>query len=452
MDQGALSRRSLLLGGLAVAGGSVLAGVLARGVTSTDVAADTATSVVPTLVHRVVGIPRNDNGWVAVRTTNTSSVRLKVGTDSAVTQNVIYGPPSTPNAQGDSQLTVSGLTADTQYYYQIVMAANDGSEHLDSGTVGKLHTAPVGQASFAFNFGSCCNATDSAAMAAVAARDDALFFHLGDLYYADGSGTDVSNFRSEIVAKIQAPNHAAVFHGTACAFIPSDHDGMDDDSAGGSDSRAWKNYNTVYRELIPTPMLPESKGVYYTFTWGRVRFILLDTRSFKSDPDKADNSSKTALGATQKQWLKDAITNDDTSRVFIVVQDSTWNGSGEDGDHDWNGYTTERDELADFFGASGKTIGIIGGDMHAVAADDGGNHPGLDFAFQAAPLNNTASRKGGDYSAGVYPSSGTSKVQQYGRVVVTDSGSSIDLAFTGYSSDNTARISLSKNFAAEPVI
>ena len=188
--------------------------------TSADVAPYTVTSVVPTLVHRVVGIPTNEIGWVAVRTTNTSSVRSKVGTDAAVTQNVIYGPSSTPNAQGDSKLTVSGLTADTQYYYRIVMAANDGSEYLDSGTVGKFRTAPVGQASFAFNFGSCCNATDSAAMAAIAARDDALFFHLGDLYYADGSGTDVSNFRSEIVAKIQAPNHAAVFHGTALRVHP----------------------------------------------------------------------------------------------------------------------------------------------------------------------------------------------------------------------------------------
>ena len=43
---------------------------------------------------------------------------------------------------------------------------------------------------------------------------------------------------------------------------------------------------------------------------------------------------------------------------------------------------------------------------------------------------------------------GRRTVQQYGRVVVTDSGTSINLAFTGYSSNNTARISLTKNFAA----
>jgi hypothetical protein len=35
--------------------------------------------------------------------------------------------------------------------------------------------------------------------------------------------------------------------------------------------------------------------------------------------------------------------------------------------------------------------------------------------------------------------------------MVTDSGTSINLAFTGYSSDNTARISLSKNFATQPI-
>ncbi len=64
----------------------------------------------------------------------------------------------------------------------------------------------------------------------------------------------------------------------------------------------------------------------------------------------------------------------------------------------------------------------------------------------AAPLNNTASIKGGPYSSGTYPASGTTRVEQYGRIVVTDSGPTVSLAFNGYSSDNTSRISMTKTY------
>ena len=403
-----------------------------------------------TLVSRVVGVPTNGVGRVAVRTTSATSVRLKVGTNSTVSSGVIFGPAVTPNAQGDSQLTVSGLANATQYYYRIEMTdSGGGGVQLDTGTVGKFKTAPAPNtaASFAFNFGSCAT-SDTPSMSAAAARNDDLFFHLGDFYYHDGSGTSLSNFRTRMSARIQTSNHQQLLSTTPFCYTPSD-DGMNNDGAYGSDPTAWTNWNQSYREMFPTPPLQGTMGCHFAFTWGRIRFIQIDTRSFKSSPSATDNSSKTSLGATQKQWLKNEITNA-TEPVIIILQDNPWISSAKSGDDAWAGYTTERTELATFFRNSGKNIGMLAGDMHALAADDGTNAPGGIFVFHAAPLSTSSSIKGGPYTEGTYPTSAGQSVQQYGRVVVTDTGSQISLAFTGYSATNTARLSLTKTFATTP--
>lgn len=630
---------------------------------------------VASLVHRVVGIPSGTTVPISCRTGNTASVRVKVGTDPAVTTGVIFSPPVTPNAQGDAQLTVTGLTPGTRYYYRIEMTpSGGGAAALDTaGTVGTFKTAPTGPTNFAFDFSSCCNANDSEAMAAIAARGDDLFLHLGDLYYFDGTGTGQANIRTRMTDRIQAPNHAAVFATTATEYTPSDHDGMTNDANAGSDPTAWANWNAVYRELWPTLDLPGSgtvvtdvvtvdsvsggtvagtanntitwshtvgtgatllvaqviyndsgrsvtaatfagsamtflgsarsgtagsdrhiefwymvnppagagtvsftisgtaplpagesvsyfnastsapfgafvsdtataaaavvprtitatsaegelvhtgiaargsapvappgatntrtdlagpatpfvaagsaemagaasvditwtadanswavaavpihaegsaptpnMGVYRTFTWGRVRFIRLDLRSFATVPTAIDNASKTQLGATQKQWLKDTITAA-TEPVIVIVQENPWVGPATANEDNWMGYTTERTELANFFAASGKPIVMLGGDAHILAADNGTNAAGGITYFQAAPLHQTSSVKGGPYSAGTYPTTNGVAVESYGRVVVTDDGSTISLAYTGYSADNTARISLTKSVSTVPI-
>jgi phosphodiesterase/alkaline phosphatase D-like protein len=402
-------------------------------------------TVTPTLGHRIVGIPTTTTVEIGVRVTNASSVRLKVGTDAGVTSGVVFGAAATPDADGYATLTATGLSAGTRYYYRVAMTpAGGGTEVLDpSATVGTFATAPSGPASFAFNFGSCTNAADSVALAAIAARGDDLFLHLGDLYYDDGTGTSAANILAHQQAKVEATNHQAVMAFTPTAYTPSDHDGMNNNSAAGDDPTAWANFNTVYRKVWPASGIPATSGVYRTFVWGRVRFIQLDDRSFHSPIAATDNASKTALGSVQKQWLKDTITAA-TEPVIVLMSSAPWIGSATAGDDGWSGATTERTELANFFAASGKPIVLLHGDQHALAADDGTNAPGGVTVFAAAPFDNFSSHKGGPFSAGTYPTTDNTQVRQYGRVVVTDTGSSISLAFTGYSSDNTARISLTK--------
>jgi hypothetical protein len=391
----------------------------------------------PALVQRVVGIPETNPDTtvrITVKTTDATSVRLKLGTDSGVTSGVVFGGAVTPSS-GNATLTATGLTANTRYYYRVEMTDSGSNTSLDTGAVGRVKTAPSGQASFSFDFASCCNASDSDSMAAIATRGDDLFFHLGDMYYADASGTGVANIRDKMNAKITATNHAAVFSTMNTTYTPSDHDGMNNDSNAGSDSTAWANWNTARAELWPMP------ASYYSFVWGRVRFIQLDRRSFASNPANTDNSSKTSLGTTQKTWFKNLI-DSATEPLIVIIQESPWITSASSGDDAWAGYITERDELATHLSNSGKNIVMLGGDGHMVGADDGTNAPGGIVMLHGAPLNNAASQKGGPYSTGLYPSSGTSTVQQYGRATITDNGSSMVLNYVGYSSDNTSRKTL----------
>lgn len=410
----------------------------------------TPTPSTATIVSRVVGVPTTTAATVTVRTSGAVKARLQVGTDSAVSQNLVYGPQVVPSAQGDSRLTVTGLSTSTRdFYYRVMTTDSAGNESPDTlAKVGHFRTAPTGATNFAFDFGSCTNAADSASMAAMDARNDDLFFHLGDLYYADGSGTTVANIRSKFAAKIQAPNHAGLFSSTACVYTPSDHDGMNNNSVYGDDPTAWTNWNQVYREQWPyASSIPSGTGCYFTFVWGRVRFIVLDDRSFKSATALADGTSKTALGSTQKAWLKSTVTAA-TEAAIVIVQGAPWQGNSA-GDDGWAGYATERNELAAFFAASGKLIAMLGGDQHALSASkptqtaySGGPQDGV-WLFQAAPFNNSASIKYPPYTIGPYPTTGGATVQQYGRVVVTDDGTTIRLTFTGYSSDNTQRVTLS---------
>lgn len=398
----------------------------------------------PVLEQRVRGV-----STVKVKTANATSVRLKIGTDTGVTSGVTFTSAQTPDSEGYTTHDVSGLAGDSTFYYRVAMTDSGAVETLDtSSTVGRIRTKA--SSGFAFCFSSCCDASDSPAMSAIAARGDDLFLHLGDLYYADGSGTSVSNFRAKWDAKLTAPNHADVFATIASTFSPSDHDGMQNNWVGTADTTARDSYNTVHRERTANALVPATTGTYFAFEWGPICFIVCDMRSFKSANAATDNGAKTVLGATQKQWVKDTAAAT-SKRVVVIVGDTPLTGAATGVDDEWMGYNTERQELFGYLNslAPTKRVAYLHGDMHAVGADDGSNSgvtPGVP-SFAASPLANVWSLKGGPYSAGTYPTSGSGQVNQYGRIVVSETASSVTLDFTGYSADNTARRTQTTTFS-----
>lgn len=195
-----------------------------------------------------------------------------------------------------------------------------------------------------------------------------------------------------------------------------------------------------------------SDGIYRTFVWGRVRFIITDTRSFRSPSGDTDNSSKTILGTTQKQWFKDQI-RAATEPLIFWSGDSPWTDEPSPAD-EWARYNTERQELGDYIKSSGKNVVYLHGDSHSLAAHNGRGttSPGNLKVFAAAPFHRFIGTVKGTYTSGPYPTDGaTGGFWQYGWVTITDDGTTITAAYSGYDKVDTIQVSDSANFTRETV-
>jgi alkaline phosphatase D len=125
--------------------------------------------------------------------------------------------------------------------------------------------------------------------------------------------------------------------------------------------------------------------------------------------------------------------------LIFWVSSVPWNGAPSKDDR-WQGYPAHRAEIADFIKAHGLTgrVVILSGDAHLTAIDDGSNS---DFAtgggapirvFQAGPIANRGSYKGGPYSHGArYQSQPTDALNQFGLVDIQDDGRQIRVNWSG---------------------
>lgn len=390
----------------------------------------------PRLVSRWVGAVTTTGATVAVKVADGSTARLMVATDPALTSDVSYSAQATADSDGLTKLDIDGLEPATQYYYAVEV---EGS--LDTERTGSFRTA--GSGSFTFGFGSCCGSAVTDTFAEIRSHDPDLFVHLGDLHYGNISTDDVEAFRSRYDIALAAASQGSLYANVPTAYVWSDHDFGANSSNGSSPSRPAAQ--AAYRQYVPSYPLPStSGGIYQTFTYGRIRFVLTDNRSYKSPAGTADTASKTILGDEQKAWFKDVIA-DATEPVIIWGNENPWTGSPTAQTDGWRSYDTERQELVAFIQASGKHVAIISGDMHAVAADDGTNSPGGIPVFHAAPLFGNSHHRGGPYTYGPFPAEGQ-RAQQYGIMSVQDTGTSIALEFTGYEAGRTARVTYTKTY------
>lgn len=382
---------------------------------------------------RWAGAVTEASAVVAAKVTGTNPVRLAVSTNSGFTSPTT-GPQATPDAQGYVKVTIDSLAADTHYYYSIEFF-EDGAWRRDTDHGGEFRTFPeAGSATdFLFGHGNC---HDSASTNAVFTRirDAGLLFflHTGDLQYEnwnDGNDTEAARdlWRSSYDEALTVTVQDQMYGTTPVVYLYDDHDYCGDNSDRTSVGR--QNATTVYRQCVPHYPLPDSVGlgIWQTFVCGRVRFIMLDTRTYRDPVNNTDTSSKTMLGAEQKQWLKDLVVNS-PERQFVIMTGVPWvqpRGTSGDG---WGRYDTERQELVDHFDAHGllDSIVVINGDMHGLAADDGTNSPGNIPTVIGGSLGSSASTKGGPYSVGTIPGN-----SHYGRFAVDDTGSDINLAWTG---------------------
>lgn len=367
-----------------------------------------------------------------------------------------YVEANTANARR-AKMFVDGLKPWTTYYYAV---ENAGSLYTDY--VGTVTTFGTGQRSFSFGVGACENNTLGSPAVAnniwpmLHSRDVLFMLHTGDWHYYNINTNDINRFRVAYDQVLAESYHNLFYRQHPVIYIWDDHDFGPNDSDTTSPSKPAAR--AAYRETVPHYPMAAGNGsngnepIYYTFDVGRCRFIVTDTRSVRSNHDIVNSPAKTVLGAPQKAWFKEQLlvaSNDPDVGAIFWVNTYPFTGTGRPGafpsDEGWPAYTTERAEIATFIKDNDvRKVFLLSGDMHACAIDDGRTYdfsangtypyPGGQFAnglpvFQAAPIYQSSSSKGGPYMISPAIVSGTRR--QVGIVTVYDYGTNLLINFTG---------------------
>lgn len=392
------------------------------------------------VMSRWVGATTPSGATVTARTLAAAKARLVVSSNAQLTSPQAYSDLMTPDSNGVVRMPVTGLDADTRYYYGIEV---DGVIDPDYTGTFRTYPTPGKPASFSFVAGSCAaNFSNSETFDTIRNRmglnsRKALFFqHLGDIHYRDTATNDPVAFQRNYDQVFAASRQLETFAGITTHYTWSDHDSGGPNSDGSSP--ALPAAQSAYRSRVPSYALPaaDGKGIYYSYAVGRVKFIVTDGRSYMSPIAATDNATKTKLGQNQKDWLKNELL--DANYPFKVwFHEDAWNNASTfTGDDTWSAYQTERTELANFIKTNAVPVIYVHGDMHALAADDGTNSAGNMPLICAAPMEQTGYVGNGAWTAGVYPTSNLS--QTYKNIAwfdVVDTGDVISVRFSGISVD-----------------
>jgi len=376
----------------------------------------------------------------------TASIRRNVDCRLVVSANPDLSSPSYSSAETPVdnlvKLELTGLSADTQYYYGIEV---DGTLAPNRGT---FRTLP---ASGSFRVGLAADRkayTPSLCLDAIAACDPNFLITLGDSHYQDVNTAAEKPHLEAYRKMMDGPSWGRLLRRMQIYDIWDDHDYCGDDTysnATGKDG-ACKAFRTFW----PHPTLENATTtdpIYYSLKVGRVVFLFTDLRSPSSAKGATDNSSKSMMGSTQKAWFKSVLADSANSDcLFVWINSRAWGSTTASGVDSWGGYNTERVELADYVQATcpGRFC-VIHADTHATGIDDGSNH---DFVttgsepiptFLVSPIdhdfngwNNT-----GTYSEGTSVGNG-----QFGIMDITDTGgSSIGVDWIAYDRDLSVLVS-----------
>jgi phosphodiesterase/alkaline phosphatase D-like protein len=338
---------------------------------------------------------------------STAQLRVESASSSVVTDAVASDEYSIV------RFDVGGLDPGTAYTYRVVV---EGEPDAGRGH-GVFDTPVAGPMSFTVTAGACARTgSNGAVFDAIRSEDPLLHLITGDLHYEDLAGSSPRPYLDAYNRALTTPAQAALARAVPMAYVWDDHDYGSNDSDASSPGRSAAR--EAYRRAVPDAGVePGDRPINQAFSIGRVRFVLTDTRSARTD--------ETILGEDQLDWFLDELTTASTTHAVVIwVSSVPWIGEASPGADAWYGVPDERARIADAIAEAGITnLVMIAGDAHMVAIDDGSNsdystNGGAGFpVLHAAALDRPGSMKGGPYSEGAFPGSG-----QYGRIDVEDEG------------------------------
>lgn len=381
-----------------------------------------------------------------------TALSLKYSINADMSSPVTVPGTTTPDAGGYAHFAVSGLSAETQYYFQVFDTPAGGSPTATSDIL-KARTLPPSGIPQDFTLAhGACQTNESAVSTALdnmRTYNADVNFHLGDFhYYNPDDSSQVLHERRYWSQIMNAAGTRNFVQGLAFNLVGSDHDrGPSNDN--GDSNLPFNEFsikaaaNVFPHQVLGDTVTTPTRGLYYSFVVGRVRFICVDVRNSDRSPGlDPQTSAKTMLGATQKAWLKDRLL--DPEPVKVIVSDEGWNHPATTASDRaaWWSYDNERTEIGEFIAANGVRVFFIHGNDHKIACDDGTNNAWGGFPVVcAAPFDNV----GGGVSVmqQEYSTDINTRGSQYGRLAVSDDGDKITFAWQGWDAlTNTQKIAM----------
>jgi len=198
----------------------------------------------------------------------------------------------------------------------------------------------------------------------------------GDIVYADTD--DVERLRTIYAMQDTVTGYAELKKEVPIIGTWDDHDfGIND---GGSDFAIKEESQQVFLDFMGVPEDSERRkqeGIYashqYEVPEGKVKVIVLDTRYFRSELSKDEDSKKrykptmdstaTVLGKAQWEWLENELNTSDAD--FNLIMSSIQVLSGEHGFETWGNFPLEVQKLENMIAQSkARGVIILSGDRH----------------------------------------------------------------------------------------
>jgi alkaline phosphatase D len=332
------------------------------------VAAEASSKGYPRLMQGpMVGAVSPTEARIWVRTSGAYTVAVQYDTDPELASPRETEPIRTSKA-GDytGVVVVAGLEPATEYSYRVIV---DGirDRYLEGLEPFRFRTAPLPgtAADLRIAFGSCPKYQDDRIQPIwpwVSHYEPDILFWIGDNVYADALDPDI--IREEYRRQRDVPALQPILHRTSHLAVWDDHDyGLNNhDRSNPIKEGAYE----AFLEYWPNPSygLPDVKGVFFRYTWGKIDFFFLDDRWYRDPAEAADVAGKTMLGSGQLEWLQAELAA--STAVFkVLVSGSGFSIEKGPGGDSWASYLHERDQLFDFIRERGISgVVLLSGDTH----------------------------------------------------------------------------------------
>lgn len=314
-----------------------------------------------------LGIP---SGWAQLtagpmvgHTTDTSAtiwahagqgktVELWYGLAGAAAGDLIRVPmPPRVDRSFSSLAILPGLKPLTPYRFEIHVGGVKAAD-------GTFTTAPPAgrPARFSYLIASCMDYTQGAYQVAwnhAHSQKGVFNLFVGDNVYANSTNHETLwQFHRE---QRKVPGYAALIRSAPTYATWDDHDFGPNDSHGGTPGK--ENSLRAFQDLWANPAYgtPQIPGVFYSYHWADVHFIVLDGRYHRIDEAAPVTPAKTQFGGPQLEWLYQQLKS--SRAPFKVVVSGYDIASGK--------YPEEIRKIAKFI-ADNKIYGVLfhSGDIH----------------------------------------------------------------------------------------